>query len=432
MASTQILAENLFSFVDEAFGVSDANRNKNDAFEAYLGAKNASSKVRAESLYASSYADFLRWKSEISGYPSNTDSEADAERAYALLKRSEGLLEELRTLSKAAYDAFDATVASSALDDYGIASYKARATGFRDSVEKALLSVSGNYVVGVRGARQSVDTLNNEKSLQLSMLSKQVDLAEKQLEAAKQSSAQYRAAASGQVNDVSTKNEIARKQLDIAEQQYREALSGIEALKKQKSAQLSGIGAQLAGIRGNRDLASVQLGNGTVVAPFDGVVVEKAASMGQVVSPGMPILVLAKDDVVKVRVYLPESEAASVKPGDAAEISFSANSTGAVAEASLVDPEADPTTKKVGVEFRLPNKDGKIFLGSTASVRFAGKSLSGKTVPYRFLEYSFGRPVLSALRDGSVTKVPVTLAGCSSSACVFEGEIREGETVVVP
>jgi multidrug efflux pump subunit AcrA (membrane-fusion protein) len=173
--------------------------------------------------------------------------------------------------------------------------------------------------------------------------------------------------------------------------------------------------------------------NGTVVAPFDGVVVDKSATVGQVVAPGMPLVVVAKDDSVKVKVYLPESEASAVKMGDLAEIRFADSISGVTAPISLVSPAADPVTRKVAVEIRLPNPDRKMVLVTTANVRFAGKTVSGKVVPYRFVEYSFGEPSVSVkAADGTVRKIRVTLTGCSSDACVTEGGLNVGDTVVAP
>lgn len=61
MANT--LAKNLED-MDNLLGVSDANRSKNDAFEAYLGAKNSTTKSRAEGSFHAAKSGFDTFMSD--------------------------------------------------------------------------------------------------------------------------------------------------------------------------------------------------------------------------------------------------------------------------------------------------------------------------------------------------------------------------------
>jgi len=44
VSQSKSLTKNVLLKIDEMYGITDANKNKNDAFEDYLGAKNTSTK----------------------------------------------------------------------------------------------------------------------------------------------------------------------------------------------------------------------------------------------------------------------------------------------------------------------------------------------------------------------------------------------------
>jgi multidrug resistance efflux pump len=66
--------------------------------------------------------------------------------------------------------------------------------------------------------------------------------------------------------------------------------------------------------------AQTQFGYTTIRAPVDGVVVVRAAELGELVTPGMPILRVSVIDRPWLRVYLPETDLGRVKLGQRADI----------------------------------------------------------------------------------------------------------------
>lgn len=76
--------------------------------------------------------------------------------------------------------------------------------------------------------------------------------------------------------------------------------------------------------------AQVALNNSALVAPFSGTVENLTAQIGQVVSPGAPILSLVNNGGLKIQTYVSEADVAKVNNGDAAQITldaFSASTT---------------------------------------------------------------------------------------------------------
>ena len=58
----------------------------------------------------------------------------------------------------------------------------------------------------------------------------------------------------------------------------------------------------------NLDMSQIRLSYTVLRAPFDGIVLVRQAELGEVVSPGTPIVTLADLDHIWLRVYLPETD----------------------------------------------------------------------------------------------------------------------------
>lgn len=86
--------------------------------------------------------------------------------------------------------------------------------------------------------------------------------------------------------------------------------------------------------------AQVALNNATLTAPFSGTVQNLTAQVGQVVSPGAPVLTLVNQSGLKIETYVPQTDIANVKVGDAAKVTLDAFGTGTIfpARVTTIDP----------------------------------------------------------------------------------------------
>ncbi len=67
--------------------------------------------------------------------------------------------------------------------------------------------------------------------------------------------------------------------------------------------------------RENLEMSKIRLSYTVLRAPFDGVVLVREAELGEVVSPGTPIVTLADLDHIWLRLYLPETDLGKVRWG---------------------------------------------------------------------------------------------------------------------
>jgi HlyD family secretion protein len=130
-------------------------------------------------------------------------------------------------------------------------------------------------------------------------------------------------------------------------------------------------------------LARIQAGYGTLLAPFDGVILARQAELGEVVAPGTPIVTLADLDHVWVRAYLNEPDLRRVRLGQAATVSTDAPHDKPLAgRLSFISSEAEFTPKSVethaervtlvyGVKIDVDNRGHGLLPGMPVDVRLA-------------------------------------------------------------
>lgn len=111
-----------------------------------------------------------------------------------------------------------------------------------------------------------------------------------------------------------------------------------------------------------------QLGYTTLTADLDGVVTSVSAEVGQMASPGMKVMTLARTDVREAVVDVPEDVARSLSPGARFEIRLQADPSivtpGKVRE---IAPQADATTRLSRVKITLDQSVEPFRLGSTVT-----------------------------------------------------------------
>lgn len=89
--------------------------------------------------------------------------------------------------------------------------------------------------------------------------------------------------------------------------------------------------------------AQVALGNASLVAPFSGTVQDLTAQIGQVVTPGAPVMSLINNSGLKIEAYVSETDVAKIKPGDAANVTLDAFGTGTIFPATVTTVDAAET-----------------------------------------------------------------------------------------
>ena len=129
---------------------------------------------------------------------------------------------------------------------------------------------------------------------------------------------------------------------------------------------------QLKSARALTSEAEIALRDTSLIAPFDGDIVKKAVELGAFVGPGVPAFALAKTDIVKIVVGVPDTVVRSVKVGQPVDVAIDAFPTRTFhARISRMSSAADTITRNFEVEVAIPNRDHLLKVGMIGSLQFA-------------------------------------------------------------
>jgi len=135
------------------------------------------------------------------------------------------------------------------------------------------------------------------------------------------------------------------------------------------AAQRAAVASASANLERLRELAAFK----RVVAPFDGIVTQRNTDIGMLIGPGQGAALFQVSDTHRLRIYVsvPEPYAGFIGVGMAAEAAF-AERPGKHYQAEVVFTAGalDPVSRTLQVELQVDNRQGELFPGAYAEVRF--------------------------------------------------------------
>jgi len=157
-------------------------------------------------------------------------------------------------------------------------------------------------------------------------------------------------------------NSASVKELEQITMQYQTAKAGVEAAK------------------GMQHEVKSQLTYANVVAPFSGVVTQKLADEGSLANPGMPILTIEQGGSLQVTAMVPETEIASLKVGDAANVNVDAANKQFQSKLIQINPSSQFTGGQYIIKLSIPSSDAnKLMAGMYAQIKIQTKTVTVKS-----------------------------------------------------
>jgi len=178
----------------------------------------------------------------------------------------------------------------------------------------------------------------------------------------------------------------------------------------------------------------------TIYCPYDAVVVDRLAGVGDRVTPQSPIMQIIDPEYLLAQVAVPEKYQHLVRVNDLATVQSPGVSERVPGLIALVNEKIDPETRtfraRVGVEnTKLAGRDGsgeRLFkAGSYVRVTLSLESLpDALVVPASAMTFDEGQPAVFVFRGDHVEKRPVTLGISSRTHYEVTDGLAEGEQVV--
>ncbi|MFL6305998.1 MAG: efflux RND transporter periplasmic adaptor subunit, partial [Candidatus Sulfotelmatobacter sp.] len=221
------------------------------------------------------------------------------------------------------------------------------------------------------------------------------------------------------------RKELDQSRVDVtqARNQYAIAKKHLDSLLAiGKAQELKAAAGQLQSAKGKYMGAEAQLSYSEIRSPITGVITDRPLYPGEMAAAGTPLLTVMDLSSVIAKAHIPQSEAATLKPGDAGTMTVAGFDKPIEGKVTVVSPALDPnsTTVEIWLEARNPKHDLKP--GTSVQLALTAQTVNGALVI----------PLNSVLTapDGATTVLLAGSDGRAHQKAVKLG-IRNGDDVQV-
>ena len=164
----------------------------------------------------------------------------------------------------------------------------------------------------------------------------------------------------------------AKAAYDIAEQ-HMNSLNSVSQTATIQNAEGARESAQ-----GKYEAAQAALSYSEIRSPIDGVVTDRPLFAGEMANAGQPIVTVMDVSTLIAKVHLSPEQAAALKWGDESFVTIPGEEAPVKGKLSLISPELDTGSTTLEVWVAIPNKDGRLRVGTSVHV-----AVSSRTIPQR-------------------------------------------------
>lgn len=199
------------------------------------------------------------------------------------------------------------------------------------------------------------------------------------------------------------------------------------------AAQLKTAQADLSSAAANKSSAEQQYGYGVITAPVSGVIINKTATVGQVVSPGVALMTVENLNQVYAVVNIEQKDLGKVKIGQKAEITVDAYPekifTGVL---EIINPQAGTSNRMFRAKIKINNQDSALKTGMFVKVQLTtGQALPVLTVPSNAIIQKQGLYYVFTVEDNKAVRHQVEIGEVSGSSIVVKSGLQPGSPVIV-
>ena len=221
---------------------------------------------------------------------------------------------------------------------------------------------------------------------------------------------------------------IAEAELEAAESNFQVASNRYETALDEARSRL----AILTERQVELALASQQLKDTVLTAPFDGVVEQRRASPGEYLQTAAPILTLVRIDPVRLRADVSERDAPRVRPGQKVLLQLEGSGLVRTGEVARLSPVISPQDRMLLVEADFRNPDGILRPGSFAKANIVvDEARRGLFVPSSAVVTFAGIQKIFTVKDGRAFEIEVRTGLSRGEKIEITDGVQAGDTVVL-
>jgi RND family efflux transporter MFP subunit len=178
-------------------------------------------------------------------------------------------------------------------------------------------------------------------------------------------------------------------------------------------------------------LAQQQLKDTSVVAPLDGIVQEKRASIGEYLAAGAPVVNIVRMDPLRLRAEIPERESRTVHTGQDVRVTVEGDTNVYLGKIMRLSPVIAEQNRVLVVEADVRN-NGTLRPGSFAHAEIVTNDAKmAVTVPNNAIVTFAGIEKVIVVQNGKALERPITTGRRSPEFTEIVAGVNVGEKVVV-
>jgi membrane fusion protein, multidrug efflux system len=209
--------------------------------------------------------------------------------------------------------------------------------------------------------------------------------------------------------------------LKVAESRYQDALEEVrnrQALLQQRRTEL--------------ELARQAVKDSSLTAPFDGMVRERHATVGQYLAAGSPVVTIVRMHPLRLRLAVPERAAPGVRVKQVVRVTLEGDTTVHEGHIARVSPAIDETNRTLMVEAAVPNEKGLLRPGSFANADIVLQAQEKAiVVPASALVTFAGVDKVLIVREGKSVEKRVNIGRRDGDRVEIVSGLDAGEQVIV-
>jgi RND family efflux transporter MFP subunit len=230
-------------------------------------------------------------------------------------------------------------------------------------------------------------------------------------------------------------NQLFKRTL-ISQQALDDAKTALESKQAGYDAALQtarNLRASIQASEATMKLASRQLRDTEIRAPFDGFVERRLVNLGELVKAPMPVMAIVRLDPLKVTAEMPEKMAPWITAGRPLELHVDAYPTRTFSgKVTRISPAVNTSTRAFAFEALVPNPEALLKPGTFARVHVESDRVDDVlTLPYAALQYRYGVNRVFVVSGDGLAMRELQVGDRMGERIEIVSGVKEGEPVAV-